>query len=112
MKIISSPKQPWLFALLCGSILLISSCETNPSATATSDKMDTTMHAPATASTFSPDMLSNQKDPACGMPVSAGISDTAHYNNYVLGFCSSECKAEFIKNPAGMIAAAELKKEK
>jgi YHS domain-containing protein len=46
------------------------------------------------------------------MPVSAGISDTAHYNKYVLGFCSSECKAEFMKNPTAMLAAAELKKDK
>jgi YHS domain-containing protein len=46
------------------------------------------------------------------MPVSAGVSDTAHYNNYVLGFCSSECKAEFMKNPTAMLAAADLKKDK
>lgn len=96
-------------ALLCGSIFLGSSCESKPSANATPDK-DTAMHAPTAASAYTPEMLSNQKDPACGMPVSAGVSDTAHFNNYVLGFCSSECKAAFMKSPADMIAAAELKK--
>jgi YHS domain-containing protein len=44
------------------------------------------------------------------MPTTAGISDTAHYDNHVLGFCASECKAEFLKNPKANLAAAELKK--
>lgn len=43
------------------------------------------------------------------MPVTAGISDTAHYEKNVLGFCSTECKNEFLKNPKANIAAAELK---
>lgn len=55
-------------------------------------------------------MVDNKKDPACGMPVTAGIGDTAHYDGKVLGFCSSECKDSFKKNPAALIAAAELKK--
>ncbi|NCI47658.1 YHS domain-containing protein [Sediminibacterium soli] len=53
-------------------------------------------------------LVDNKKDPACGMPVSAGISDTAHYKNHVLGFCSKECKESFAKNPDALIAAAEL----
>ncbi len=55
-------------------------------------------------------MVDNKKDPACGMPVTAGIGDTSHYEGKVLGFCSSECKDSFKKNPAALIAAAELKK--
>jgi YHS domain-containing protein len=54
-------------------------------------------------------MVDNKKDPTCGMPVTAGISDTAHYENKVLGFCSPECKNEFLKNPKASLAAAELK---
>jgi YHS domain-containing protein len=54
-------------------------------------------------------MVDNKKDPTCGMPVTAGINDTAHYENKVLGFCSTECKNEFLKNPKANIAAAELK---
>ncbi len=40
-----------------------------------------------------------KKDLVCGMPTNAGVSDTAHYKNKVYGFCSKECKGEFIKNP-------------
>jgi YHS domain-containing protein len=55
-------------------------------------------------------LVNNKKDPACGMPVSAGIGDTAQYKNMVLGFCSKECKEAFEKNPEGLIAAAEITK--
>lgn len=54
--------------------------------------------------------LDNKKDPSCGMPVTAGVSDTAHYETKVIGFCSTECKNEFLKNPKAGLAAAELKK--
>jgi len=54
-------------------------------------------------------LVNNKKDPSCGMPVTAGIVDTAHYEKYVLGFCSTECKNEFLKNPSAGIAAAEIK---
>lgn len=39
------------------------------------------------------------KDLVCGMPVKAGVADTVHYKGKVYGFCSSECKKEFSKNP-------------
>ncbi|HEY5408776.1 MAG TPA: YHS domain-containing protein [Ginsengibacter sp.] len=55
-------------------------------------------------------MVDNKKDPSCGMPVSAGIGDTAHYKGKVLGFCSKECKDEFLKDPEKNITAADLKK--
>ena len=55
-------------------------------------------------------MVDNKRDPSCGMPVSAGIGDTAHYKGKVLGFCSKECKDEFLKDPEKNIAAADLKK--
>jgi len=54
-------------------------------------------------------LVNNKKDPTCGMPVTAGISDTAHYEKNVIGFCSKECKDEFLKNPKASIAAAEIK---
>lgn len=59
---------------------------------------------------FTAAMVDNKRDPSCGMPVSAGIGDTAHYKNLVLGFCSKECKDEFLKNPEKNLAAADLKK--
>ena len=59
--------------------------------------------------TYAVSLVNNKKDPTCGMPVTAGIADTAHYDGHVLGFCSAECKAEFLKNPKAGLAAAELK---
>lgn len=50
-------------------------------------------------------VFDSKKDFVCGMPVSAGVSDTAHYKNKVYGFCSKECKDEFVKNPTGYIVA-------
>jgi YHS domain-containing protein len=59
---------------------------------------------------FTPAMVDNNRDPSCGMPVSAGIGDTVHYKNKVLGFCSKECKDDFLKDPEKNITAADLKK--
>jgi YHS domain-containing protein len=111
MKHFFATTRIWMMLFLFGSMVIYSGCQSTPTAPAHSEK-DTTMQGSSAASSYSADMLSNQKDPSCGMPVSAGISDTAHYNKYVLGFCSSECKAEFMKNPTAMLAAAELKKDK
>ena len=41
----------------------------------------------------------SKKDLVCGMPVTAGVSDTAHYEGKVYGFCAKECKDEFVKDP-------------
>lgn len=46
-----------------------------------------------------------KKDLVCGMPVSAGISDTFRYKDKLYGFCSPECKEEFVKLPGQFIAA-------
>ena len=62
-----------------------------------------------TEHTINPGLLVNKKDPICEMPVSAGVTDTVTYKGNVLGFCSSECKAEFVKKPEDYIAKAELK---
>ncbi len=89
--------------------LLLTACGNN---TATnSAKMDSATTIIAQDSTVSYDisLVNNKKDPTCGMPVTAGISDTAHYDNKVLGFCSAGCKEEFLKNPKANIAAAEIK---
>jgi YHS domain-containing protein len=48
---------------------------------------------------YMPEMVVNKKDFSCGMPVSAGISDTCQIDGKAYGFCSSECKAEFMKDP-------------
>ncbi len=40
--------------------------------------------------------MASQKDTTCGMPLSAGLADTVMYNNKVYGFCSKECKEDFV----------------
>ena len=63
----------------------------------------------SSAKKFTADMVDNKKDPNCGMPVTAGIADTVHYNGKVYGFCSDECKQAFLKNPVALSKNAELK---
>lgn len=55
-------------------------------------------------------MVDNKKDPSCGMPVTAGVSDTLHFKNKVLGFCSTECKESFVKDADKLFASVEFKK--
>jgi YHS domain-containing protein len=58
---------------------------------------------------YSASIVNNKKDPSCGMPVTAGISDTMHYNGKVIGFCSAECKADFAKDATKKITGVEWK---
>ncbi|MBX9779683.1 MAG: DJ-1/PfpI family protein [Chitinophagaceae bacterium] len=48
--------------------------------------------------------FNNAKDFVCGMPVKAGVSDTVHYKGKVFGFCSKECKDEFLKTPSNYLS--------
>jgi YHS domain-containing protein len=49
--------------------------------------------------------LGSTKDFVCGMPLEeGGVSDTASFENKLYGFCSSECKAEFLKSPQTYLA--------
>ena len=89
-----------IFAVACGS----GDGKTEPAVT------DTTAMQKDTTHLFEHLLVNNKKDPTCGMPVTAGISDTAHYKDLVLGFCSKECKQEFEKNPEASLASADLKK--
>jgi YHS domain-containing protein len=97
-------------SLVMASIMLLSCGQSNDKANTNSADtnqvatMDTTLEK-----TYAVELVNNKKDPSCGMPVTAGISDTAHYEKMVLGFCSTECKNEFLKNPKANIAAAEIK---
>ena len=44
--------------------------------------------------------LATAKDLNCGMDLANGsIADTTTYEGKVYGFCSTECKAEFLKDP-------------
>ncbi len=50
-------------------------------------------------STFKAIRFDNTKDFVCGMPLTAGVGDTAHYKGKVYGFCSKQCKQIFLDNP-------------
>ena len=104
MKIVKS-------GFLVGCVLLILACgqSNSTNSVSTTDTMNVVAADTATEKTFAVSLVNNKKDPTCGMPVTAGISDTAHYENKVLGFCSTECKNEFLKNPKANLAAAEMK---
>ncbi|MFN8286830.1 MAG: YHS domain-containing protein [Chitinophagales bacterium] len=44
--------------------------------------------------------LSSDVDHVCGMSITDdGINDTASYDGKLYGFCSKECKDEFVKDP-------------
>ncbi len=51
--------------------------------------------------------FANKQDYVCGMPVTAGVEDTVTYKGKLYGFCSVECKGEFLKNPAQYLTAAK-----
>jgi YHS domain-containing protein len=48
---------------------------------------------------YTASMVDNKRDFSCGMPVTAGIGDTAHYKGKIYGFCSKECKDIFLTKP-------------
>ena len=101
------------FNLLTAVCLLAGACQSGAPKTEDKPAKDTMMSMEkkdTTANIFEHMLVDNKKDPSCGMPVTAGISDTAHYKTKVLGFCSKECKDAFLKNPESLIAAAEIKK--
>jgi YHS domain-containing protein len=96
------------FTQLIVLTVVIASC--NNSGAPKQEIVDTTAGAnmDAAAASFPVSMVNNKKDPTCGMPVTAGISDTVHYKDKVIGFCSSGCKDEFKLAPDTNIAAAEI----
>jgi len=97
------------FVIGC-SCFLLACGQNNANKTASvADTTKVTISEKADEKTYSVSLVDNKKDPSCGMPVTAGISDTAHFQNKVLGFCSTECKNEFLKNPKANLAAAESK---
>lgn len=101
MKRIYSVSVLALFAMACN----------NPAQnadTAAQHQHDTTlMNAKPADSTpvYTAAMVDSKKDLVCGMPVTAGIADTAHYKGKAYGFCAKECKDAFLKTPEQYLAA-------
>jgi YHS domain-containing protein len=77
-------------------VLALASCETNAP-----NEMSGTVPAPETKeSDINSSILSDNMDHVCGMTVQTGsIADTTTYNGKVYGFCSTECKEAFVKEP-------------
>ena len=110
----STTKNIFLLHLLFIGLLALAACHQNPkteeNAVASPSTTDTmVIKTDINKSKFTVSMVDNKKDPNCGMPVTAGIADTVHYNGKVYGFCSEECKDAFLKNPVALAKAAELK---
>jgi len=87
--------------------LLVAGCNQKPAAVATSAAV--TPLTDSVKAKFTIAMVDNKKDPSCGMPLTAGIEDTVHYNGKVYGFCSDECKQQFLKNEIAASKHAEMK---
>ncbi|MBS1598363.1 MAG: YHS domain-containing protein [Bacteroidetes bacterium] len=57
-------------------------------------------------------VFDNKKDLVCDMPLSTGVGDTLHYKGKLYGFCSKECKKEFLRKPAEYEPDQKPKKDK
>lgn len=109
MKLSFAANGKQLLAIMATVALLTTACQSSGTKTETPAR-DTTAMKSDTTNIFEHMLVDNKKDPSCGMPVTAGIADTAHYKDKVLGFCSKECKDAFLKNPEANLAAADIKK--
>lgn len=80
--------------ILVAAILLLTvwGCNNQPKAPSDHNAME----ARPETKDFSGVKFASDKDPACGMPLSAGITDTATVDGKIYGFCSPECKDEFL----------------
>jgi YHS domain-containing protein len=96
--------KPLRIILLAWIILFSISCNQKPSASI-QNKETQIGKIKDTLPRYTSEMVVNKKDFICGMPVKAGIEDTAHVNGKAYGFCSKECKDAFLKNPTAYISA-------
>lgn len=87
------------YTFITGLLLLsLASCHSSQGTDAAAPA-DTMATMKDTTKTYDVALLDNKKDPVCGMPSAAGMQDTIHLNGKVIGFCSKECKNNFLKNP-------------
>lgn len=79
-------------------VVLIFSCNQKQTKSSASD-VPSVKEVAKEENIFKQMKFDNKKDFICEMPVTAGVSDTAQYKGKVYGFCATECKEEFLKNP-------------
>jgi YHS domain-containing protein len=106
-KIIHSAFSVTALIIACSLFSCTGKPKTEANGAITSDPLATKTETPGRK--FTSAMVDNKKDPNCGMPVSAGIADTVHYNGKVYGFCSDECRDAFLKNPVALAKSAETR---
>jgi YHS domain-containing protein len=92
-----------LFALLLLTVLFACKNRDTANAVKTPHKDSTTVAVPKQP--FDGVEFASKMDLACGMMLTAGVTDTAHYKDKVYGFCSRECKADFLKTPEAFLGS-------
>jgi len=92
-----------LFALFLLMVLFACNNRNNAKASETTPKDSTTAAAPQAG--FAGIEFASKMDLACGMLLTAGIQDTAHYKGKIYGFCSTDCKNDFLKTPEAFLAS-------
>lgn len=106
-EIVTYTKQVHLFPHLnfcamvnriLAAVLVIACLSCNKSS---KNKME--QEAAAAGNNFSGVQFESNTDRVCLMSLSAGIADTAHYNNKIYGFCSKDCKTQFSQSPGSFV---------
>ena len=93
-------KNVFFYALLISG-LIFGSCNQKAAAPKADDKMT----SDSKMVNIKLSELATNKDLNCDMTLAeGGIADTTTYQGKVYGFCSSECKADFLKDPQAHIA--------
>lgn len=92
-----------LFALFIVTVLFGCNNSNNAKAVEVPHKDSTVVAKPKQP--FEGVAFASKMDLACGMLLSAGVTDTAHYKDKIYGFCSKECKADFLKTPEAFLAS-------
>jgi YHS domain-containing protein len=91
---------------IIGIIIIAAAVSCNRSnKTVPGKKMETMSAKDSTKNNLAALSYASTKDLSCGMPITAGVSDTATYKGKLYGFCSGECKADFLKDPEAHLAA-------
>jgi YHS domain-containing protein len=84
--------------------IFLAACSSHSQQEVTVNNTNDSVNIPAPVNKFVNIDFASSKDLGCGMPLSTGVEDTAHYKGKNYGFCSTECKEDFLKDPEGHIA--------
>lgn len=96
-------KRTIFFILIAVALFFIACSSAEQKPQTTEKKIKTKTDSTNDKPDFSGLKFASKIDLNCGMPLSYGVGDTAIINGKVYGFCSKECKDEYVKNPAAGI---------